>query len=538
MNIPNPKQLGVPHPRWRPSQKDLYIKAKTIADSEDGGNLVAEAPTGLGKSTIPTALGADHKVTVLVQNHGLLEQYEREYGFDIVKGKQEYPCVLKTKVDHWKKAYGITPTAADCTMSEDDYCPQEYSCPYILARNKALSSRRMACTYKYASLSKSVRERTGIVVMDEAHNIYEELLSISQLVVTQEEARKLGMPKFPLINFGPGQNGDVLEGENKTKVAVWVMTSMSIVANVDLFDQLTPIGTHKTNMFMRLTNCLKLLSGDSPIFYRCTTDGRKNNLVLQIKSIDVKETFSNLQENKHMTLFMSATLGNPDALMKIIGVDKYSFHTYSHPVPKQKRPVYDLQFEKMTKANLDSRPILYRKQADAIVDFIETLDKNWRGIILTTSNYKIDLLKRFVRERMNGRVFDSNSNGVSARIADFIADKRPGMVAIDTIQGWGSGISLVGNVARYSIVAGVPYANPGDRFDQLRMSSDEGKRYAFWNAYCAVAQATGRVSRGELEEDGNYSLNVAALADGSTTTAQAIGSYPKWFSEAIVKFRK
>jgi Rad3-related DNA helicase len=88
------------------------------------------------------------------------------------------------------------------------------------------------------------------------------------------------------------------------------------------------------------------------------------------------------------------------------------------------------------------------------------------------------------------------------------------------------------------VVAGVPYANPGDRFDQIRMSSAEGKRYAFWSATCSVVQATGRVSRGEKNDDGSFMLNVGALADGSTTTPFSKSSYPKWFLESIVPWKK
>jgi len=105
--IVSPRDVGVPHNSWRPEQYDAYNLSKQILKNHSNGTFVVEAPTGIGKSAIPTALGHDHRVTALVHNHGLLEQYRDVYGFDIIKGKPEYNCVLPSKVNHWLEVYGI-----------------------------------------------------------------------------------------------------------------------------------------------------------------------------------------------------------------------------------------------------------------------------------------------------------------------------------------------------------------------------------------------------------------------------------------------
>ena len=70
------------------------------------------------------------------------------------------------------------------------------------------------------------------------------------------------------------------------------------------------------------------------------------------------------------------------------------------------------------------------------------------------------------------------------------------------------------------------------RYEQLRKKRPGGGKFAWWKAYNAVPQGTGRVARGEIV-DGDNLLNIAALADGSATTPLAMKNYPGWFVEAV-----
>lgn len=545
MIVDNPRLLGLPHDKWRPGQKDAFDKALSMYRS-GGGTMVIEAPTGTGKSGIATALGSEEETTVLVHNHGLLDQYEKVYGFDTIKGKPEYPCVLKTKVDHWKKTYNTIPTAADCHFADTQMCPVGHNCPYIVARNIALQSKRMACTYKYAALSEAVQKRSGIIVFDEAHGSYEEMLGMSQFVMDQETCSHYKFPKLPLVDFGAGGKGDLLDAKSKSILIDWFHQSLGKIAVTDLFSAMTPDGSKNKRMFERLSHGFKLLTEkDIPLFYKCSkTSGdidffapRQSTLIMQIRSLDVTDLVTRLSEDKNLTILMSATIGNPKPLMKQLGIETYSYHNYPHPIPKDKRPIYILPVDKMTKANLDLNPTLYKKQADSIGQFINRFDPQWRGIVLTTSNSKVGILRDKLKPHLNGRIMNPPANTkLSEQINMFVDDSDPGAIMVANIQGWGSGLSLDWNKGRISVVAGVPYANPGDRFDQIRMSSQVGRDYAFWNAYCAVIQAVGRVSRGEVMDNGDFLLNVAAIADGSAVSPGAMSTYSEWFKEAFVRW--
>lgn len=543
----SPRLLGLPHDEWRPSQEDAYLKARAI-HRNGGGIIVIEAPTGVGKSGIATALGAEGDgVLVLAHNHGLLKQYERLYGFDIIMGKPEYDCVLPSKVEHWKNAYNMVPKASDCHYHNMYDCQFSANCPYVIARQNAMESQRAACTYKYAALSEWTSKRGGILVMDEAHDCYEELLEFSKFTMDEQTQKNFKFPKFPLYDFGQGGKGDLLEGSNRGKVMDWIFECMKKISKVDLFSEMTQQTAKNRQMFERLSSGLKMLSSGDPLFYRCSQltvddwrvfDTRSNpGAILVIRSLDVKDLVKKIIGMKDTVVMMSATIGNPKPLMAELGLPNFQFVRYGHPTPLEKRPIFDLGVDKMTKQNLDASPALYKRQSDRIASFIQSLDKDWRGIVVTSSNYKVGVLRNFLRQQLNGRViFPKPGTGLRQQVSDFVGKKGRGEIMVGPIQGWGSGISLDYDIARISVVAGVAFANPGDRFDQLRMSTSNGKQYAFWNAYCGVVQATGRVSRGEIDENGEYELNVAALADGSTTTPQAKANYSDWFKEAIVKW--
>jgi Rad3-related DNA helicase len=488
----SPRLLGLPHDNWRSGQLDAYNNSNKMIEN-GGGTIVIEAPTGTGKSGIPTALGANHNVIVLVHNLGLLKQYQDTYGFDIIMGKQEYDCVHKQKLAHWKDVYGLVPKASDCHFKNMYECPFSSACPYVIAREKAMSSKRAACTYKYAALSEWVQKREGIIAMDEAHDCYEELIEFAKFTIDDNTVKDFKFPKMPLVNFGEGGKGDILDGQNRLILKDWVMDCMKKISIIDLFSGMTQEGSKNQRMFERLTSAMKMIDSDQTLFYKCFIPKYDDDddawirpcLNMELRSLDVKDLIQTITSEKSLTLMMSATIGNPRPLMGELGISDYSFHTYSHPVPINKRPIYDLGFAKMTKANLDAKPALYRLQADAIGKFISSLDPSWRGIVLTTSNYKIGLMRNFLKQSLNGRVMmPKQGSKLNEQISMFTSNKDPGKIFVGTIQGWGSGLSLDYDTARISVIAGVPFSNPGDRFSQLRMMTATGKQYATIDLAC------------------------------------------------------
>lgn len=540
----NPQDMGLPHDKWRTNQREALEKCISMYNN-GGGNIFLQLGTGSGKSVIPTALSKIDRVVVLVQSLGLLEQYEREYGFDIVKGRSSYQCVLSSKIKMWEESYGHKPTASDCHFARKEDCHRAKECPYLIAKQTALSSNKMACTYKYAALSDSVQKRDGIIVFDEVQAASDEILAVTEIKFQNDDIVNYGLPNFPITGYGIGGLGDIADGKVSDLVLAWLLyCNQQIDKQISPLEQMSKKSSAARVLKSKLDTSISLMYNSSnnifiysgkkiePVYSK--KNSMFNNLQeLIIKPLEPAIITKKIIESKNLVVFMSATIGNPLPLSREIGVDKYSFEDYPHPIPKQYRPVYDLKVPKMTWDELQKNPALYNIQGARIKAFIDTLDPEWRGIILTTSNLRIQKLKEFLYRCYPDRIFDNSGMNVSDRISSFISDTTKGKIIIDTIQGLGHGVNLVGDIARFCVVAGIPYQNPDDRYSKLRLEREHGKEYGFYTAFSSIPQAAGRVSRGEVDESGNYILNVAALADEGMVQPNAQRFYPRYFRDSI-----
>jgi len=541
--IPTPQSFGLSHSDWRENQIDAF---KIVRDKygSGGGISVVELGTGSGKSGFATMLSTLDNVCVLVQNLGLLTQYEREYGFDVIRGRQEYECAHQQKREMWQNYYGKVPTARDCHLRNMFECGYARECSYFRAREKALSSNRMACTYKYASLSPSISKREGIIVMDEAHNMAEELISVSEVRITDSIIEKHELDDFPFKSYGSGGKGDLLTDADKGDVILWLSNCLSKVDKQSgqlNFEFMTQKDADASKIVAFFNQAIEIVLAHNEVFLVIEEKSQSRfyktkQLVITLKPLTPRLLAKKLLANKYASVLMSATIGNPKPLTGELGISNYIFDTFPHPVPPSARPIYDLKMGRMTHKEVTKNPNLPRIQGKVIGNFINKLDPSWRGIVLATSNYKVKALREMLTDKFNGRVFTpSDGLSLNERINSFIEDQREGLIAVDTIQGWGTGIDLRGDLARYAIVAGVPYPNPMDRYTKLRLARKGGFNYGMWNAYSAVCQAVGRCSRGEIESDGDFMLNVGAVADGSALISRAMSYYPKFFKEAIIR---
>lgn len=533
--MPTPHDFGLPHEHWRDNQLEAIQKVINLHNS-GGGHIFQGLATGSGKSGIASALSTEDNVLVLVHNHGLLDQYERVYGFNIIKGRQEYPCALKHKVKTWQERFRMTPTAADCHFDNMYNCPNADKCGYLLARERAFASRKMACTYKYATLSDMAKNRTGFLVMDEAHDSADEILSTASFKISSDQISKYDFPDFPFNSYGVGNEGDILNNLDRNQCIAWLAMSIEKISFIDLFNNLTPMGAAMKHTLEYMSQCMDMLASSEDVFLKLEEYGGKSYITF--KPMEAKTVSQMLWKEKRTVLLMSATIGNPKPLAGELGIQSFTYDDYPHPLPRQYRPVYDLGMPKMVKANLDAKPSLYAIQAARIANFVQMLPDDWRGIVLTTSYHKVERLVEFLSGMLDGRIFPFDRTvGLNERIGNFINNDDKGKIAVDTIQGWGTGLDLYGDTARFVVIAGTPFYNPTDRYDMLRLNRNGGRQYSLWSTYTAIPQAAGRVSRGETDPYNNYLTNVAALADGSTCTEQAMNYYPQWFSDNIQKAR-
>lgn len=546
--IDNPKRYGMKHAVLYPNQIDAITK---IVTSNSFTNII-EKPTGSGKSDIADAMSAFGNVTVLVHTHSLGIQYAKDYGFEFLPGRQAFECKLKEKVEKWKIQRLGVPTAHDCHFEKMHDCPVADSCPYLLAKRKALASRKLCVTYPYALLSAKVGERDGIVVADECHHVAEALLNNGEIEINEDTRIRYELPKFPFQDnggFGEKGKGGIMNNPGKHMLNFWISESLETLNDNYYEYDMSSKNTAIAKLIKKLSKLREdISSGDW--FLACSpttgTHSEKSGKRCEVpgfivKSLNPANSYGKLIQNKSKIVHMSATIGVPQMLAREIGLEDtdYDFFSYPHPTPVESRPIFDLGCERINQQAINKIPNLLEDQANRIAVFISTLPSDWRGIVLTTSNQKIRILREILgkNDKLASRILNSYTTmSVGERTQAFINDKRKGLIAIDTIQGWGHGLDLRGNYGRFVVIAGVPHANPMDAYVQARRARVGGQNYLYWLAYNAVMQADGRVKRGDKESDGSWQYNVSAIADGSATTDTAMRFYSGWFKDAILKY--
>lgn len=518
----SPRAFDIPHDEFRPGQYELL---RNILDNR-GKFVVVSAPTGTGKSALAKGLGSQSKVLVLVHTLNLLTQYETGYGFSVVRGRQEYPCVNEEKIFTWMKHYNFKPSAAECHFKPMWECPYSGDCPYLIAKNNAMSAQYSACTYRYAGLSSKMKERGGHLVMDEAHDAAEEIIGFNSHTISEKELFHLDLPEFPIKSFGPEGKGAVITDETRGEIVACLEGYMDELA--PRIDE-TKEGADAQKSFDKYGRII-------PSLFECDWFLRINDGYTELLSLSAMHIAQKIFEHKDTKLLMSATIGNPDPLTNVLGINDYEFFEAPHPTPPMYRKIKDLHMDRMTHRNLTRNKEFPFIQAQLIWRWIQGFPEEWRGLIVSSSFQKINWLNKNLQLFNNGKrrfIVQGDDMNVSEAVEKFISDVQPGDIMIGTIQGMGSGLDLYGDLARWVVIAGVPHENPTDYYAKARRDQYGGIEYQYWNIFMQIVQAAGRVARGEKDEAGNWLPNFCALADGSTTSPTAMRYYPAWFKEAI-----
>jgi len=499
-----------------------------------------------GKTGLSTALGSISPVLMHVQTLNLLDQYQNEYGFSVVKGRANYTCIHPDKIAKWRTQGKGQPMVDSCTIEPMNECPYYTSCPYIMAREGMMASKRGGCTYKFGIVSPKVQTRTGFSVLDEAHASANECLEYATITISDKQRKEFDLPMFPLVDYGSNGEGDLLRIKSKKKVLLWLEKCIETLHNEER--SIPEWDEDRIKKFKRIKSKVNQAISQLDIgdwFLECsqktcyervkTYSGWKSRSVMgfKLRALHAATVAPRLWENKSGVFLMSATIGDPEPIAQEMGITDYVFKSFPHPVPPVNRPIFDLGIEKMTYGNLKKYPSLYKYQANKIWKFINQFDPSWRGIILAPSTFKINKLRELLGDRLGDRLWSPEIG--ENTVKDYIADPRDGIVAIQTIQGWGHGVNLYGDLARFVVIAGIPFGIPTDNYYKVRQSNGTSSKYTWWEAYNTVPQSAGRVSRGEIDEHGDWITSYAALADGSCSSPFAMHNYPRWFKDAIVR---
>lgn len=488
-----------------------------------------QAPVGSGKSLIGTTAAnwiADQQDVpqasyILTPQRILQKQYEDSFKKDMASlyGKSNYECKTRN-------------TTCDIGGILKPPCS---GCPYRSAKGRAISSRHTVLNYYIALLAfkyTPIFEKRPLIVLDECHTAEEYLTEIDAATISSYRAKRLGV-KWAQHNSLP----DAVKWTNEQYLPKLYQELSELES--ELGHLIDNEYADPTNAELKKLRELNLLQEHSDTIREITL---KNTATINERFVYVhdKETkkFKRLNGGYNFKgilepqadkfLFMSSTILNYQGLCRDLSIDpnQSAYIDLASEFKPEKRPVFFMPQTKMNAAwNKPENKAGRSRMLSKIEELLE-MHKNDSGII-HTGNFAI---ARWLVEEIElsapQKIFHHNpeSGDDRGKIIDAFQNyKKPAVLISPSIT---EGLDLKDDLARFAIIAKVPFGFLGDQWIKRRM--DLSKEWYQRRALIDIIQGAGRVVRSADDWGNTYILDESFRY----LFQQGHESVPQWWKDA------
>ncbi len=461
------------------------------------------APPGIGKSLIGMMVGyhSDMKVrtnylcTTKALQHQVKDDFPEAH---VMMGRNNYPCGLYTSFK-----------ADTCVDKCDDYKDGKVACEYydekikmFKAKYRVLNTTYFLCEANYTkALSKQ-----KLIIIDEADKLDDELCGFIGVSVSMGDIKKYRLDSPRYI----------------TKMDSWIDWACDCSVKIGNMYPLpsTSYGLDKNYIkALKLKDKFNFLIGNLQ-----ESDGNwifnKHARYWEFKPVWLDEKMADKYLWSHSGKFvlMSATLPSKPVMcwMLKIDPDKVDYIEVDHPYPVKNRMVYYRPRLDMTWKNKDNW-----WQAKDEVEKVLKEHPNDKGIIHTTSYAIRDVIMECYNDRL---ITHDDSKDKIKKLKEFKESDKPLVFVSPSIE---RGVSLDGDMSRFSVWVKVPWKNLGDKRVQQRVyGSKIGNDWYGSDAAMSIVQGAGRPVRSEDDWAKCYVLD--------KQFGKVIRYLPEWFRDSIV----
>lgn len=531
-----PADWGLPHDSWRPGS----FETVQWALNSHSKFLILQAPTGSGKSGIATAISQPkEKVVVLTQTKGLQHQYEDVYGWPILMGKNNYPCV-----HYYAEADA---TAEDCFYEgEMSRCEYRIECPYATAFWQAVNAPRVCLNYalwmSIRGILRGLKLKYDLVVCDEAHLLPDLTLDWVGIQLTMERIFNNELPMIPKIPWDPNPIGrEPPQGLalNWLGECILVLKDRLERAKGDRPKDL--MVRRRTNRMKLRLECVKQALVDNPGLWYINSgpmacEGRPG---LVIKPLTARLHFPGYvaEPTVKQTLLMSATIGNPKVLGQELGIPDYDYHVMENQWPPESRPVYTIKgMPHMGNTSAKADAGIFETQADYIARFIKSYPEDWDGLILVTRKTEAKLLAdRLARRGLGNRVFPAPEVSTIEQARAWEARKKK--VRGSLLITWNFWEGFDGVEEKMLVVTKVPFPRLGSAGTYERARTEYDKEFYKLQTSLTLEQGCGRVRRGTPDHYNSDGIERKAVLVADASISMIKGMMSDGFRESITEWR-
>jgi Rad3-related DNA helicase len=557
----------------RPNQKEVLDAIERNWNSFN--YIFIEAPTGAGKSAVVYAVAkwllAEHGLTshFLVSDIYLQNQYLRDFkDMALIKGRGNYTCgVSKNNVKYLYEdndLYPEYPTCADapCTLDDNYHCSykpkhpdegeelrDEYGvislweevanpyCPYW--KNKDIAVHTPLTIHNYAyflnemNYSHAFNPRE-LAVFDEAHTIENTLMSFVEVNINTWTLNRIN-------RFLDEPNKRIPYFDTTKEWFDWIEELHETISKglekYGTSDQVRGEGVDAAgirirklaeNLLEKLTELMDNMQSEPNNWVWSLPEDKKGEIdAVVFKPVRVSQFGKELlfkHTKKH--ILISATILDSDKMKSYLGIDEdvRFLRVHNSNFPVQNRPFY---VRSQGKATANTMIDYLPKMLDYIDDVLLPKLIKDKGVIHSHTN---DLARYILTNSKHKKIMMSNVDVKGKRndiFQTFFDAPTPCVMVTPSMR---LGVDLKDELARWQIIAKVPYPYLGDPQVKKRTELDSG-----WYEYSTITnliQTYGRVCRSETDYGETYIL------DGKFDDifSKNMAYFPMWFKEAIKRY--
>jgi ATP-dependent DNA helicase DinG len=537
MNAPNQPLEFFPMETPREKQiKSLEFVQRAV--DRNYTDIIISAPTGIGKTGIGVALclwasqaiapefmpGGYYLVTQkLLQDQlendfpSFLEQY-RSLGCSL-KSATEYKCPKYTTC----KAGSYMPDALRCRERAANLCT------YTLQKEDFARSLVGITNYPYFFTERSyvqqMKPRT-MLVADECHTLEKQILGFVDIHITIESLEEWTpfirpVPVMPTIEEFVSWLRRKYIGALEDKLIDLKDKIIGEHANVKFQTELNKAENHLGRIKAAIVDIEREPS--SWVYWQEEKNGQLESIAKPLYAH--RFTKQLLFDAARIRVYLSAYPGPKAVFCRNLGLDpaKVARIDLSSTFPVENRPIHLLFCGSMGRKYIDETiPRLLR-----VCEKILASHPNEKGLIHCHS-YKLgDAIFKALSASPHGKrlLYPRKADEREAAFLKHMESDEPTVLLSPSMT---EGFSLDDDLARWQIIAKMPYPNLGDK--QVEAKKDLDQEWYTLQTITTVIQACGRIVRSDTDHGVTYVLD----SDFQMLFDKNPEFFPKWFTDAFV----